>query len=85
MRDENWNAGDVWVDPDDAPPTSHPVKAEDVTIAYPDTGKQAGLAVVHKTGCRHAARDSNYGESLHRGKGWTPAADDYFYVSPCAR
>ena len=68
--------------------TSHPVAAGmDLTVAYPDTGKNSGYAELHKTGCRHLDRlaGSRYGAPHHLGTGFTPYADDYFEVAPCAR
>lgn len=64
---------------------SHPLaEGLDITIAYPNTGPQAGYAVVHRTGCAHTGR-SGYGDSVHVGTDFKPGGDDYFCVSPCAR
>ena len=67
---------------------SHPVKAAAVSVAYPATGKQAGYAVLHATGCNHLSRRANYGDSLpletvpNADDGYS---DDYYEVAPCAR
>ena len=64
--------------------TSHPIKANDLTVAYPSSGPHRGYAVIHATGCAHTNR-RGYGASSHLGTGFTPGADDYFEVAPCAR
>ena len=72
--------------------TSHPIaEGVDLTVAYPETGKNAGYAELHATGCRHLdiLSRSRYGAPSHVGvigADWTgPLADDYFAVAPCAR
>lgn len=63
--------------------TSHPVKALDITVAYP---MEKGVAVIHKTGCSHSLRRGPYDDDpMHLGTGFEAAADEYFFVSPCAR
>ena len=60
----------------------------DLTVAYPKTGPNSGYAVLHRTGCKHLARTSPrsvYSEPRRIGVGFTPLADDYFEVAPCAR
>ena len=64
---------------------SHKVRATDLTIAYPTTGRNAFMAVVHKTGCNHTKRRSDMQDSLHVGTGWYTLEDDWFEVAPCAR
>lgn len=62
---------------------SHPIKATELTVAYPSTGKHAGYAVIHRTGCAHTLRAGDAPRDLPAD--WAPLADDWFEVSPCAR
>lgn len=64
--------------------TSHTIKAEDITLAYPTSGPNAFRAVAHRTGCKHLDRDSLRHGSVHLGT-VTTLADDWFEVAPCAR